>query len=280
MGRLAGKVAIVTGSTSGMGRKTSERFVEEGAKVVICGRRVALGRELEAKLGRDKCLFIEADVTKEEDVMRLIKACTSQWGRIDCLFNNAGSAFPDSGIETISIEDFDKTIASVLRSAFLGMKHAAPIMTAQRSGSIINNGSIAGHRAGYTGSFIYNAAKAAVIHLTRSAAMQLGEEGVRVNSISPGFIATGLFGKALGIADDKVESTAEIAKQLFTKVQPIQRSGMPEDIAQAAVFLASDESGFVNGHDLVVDGGLIGGRLWSVHQRGRQPMREAFTEKR
>ena len=195
MGRLAGKVAIVTGSTSGMGRKTSERFVEEGAKVVICGRRVALGRELEAKLGRDKCLFIEADVTKEEDVMRLIKACTSQWGRIDCLFNNAGSAIPDSGIETISIEGFDKTIASVLRSAVLGMKHAAPIMRAQSSGSIINNGSIAGHRAGYSGSFIYNAAKAAVIHLTRSAAMQLGEEGVRVNSISPGFIATGLFGK-------------------------------------------------------------------------------------
>ena len=279
MGRLAGKVAIVTGSTSGMGRKTSERFVEEGAKVVICGRRVALGRELEVKLGRDKCLFIEADVTKEEDVMRLIKACTNQWGRIDCLFNNAGSAIPDNGIETISIEDFDKTIASVLLSAVLEMKHAAPIMSAQRSGSIINNGSIAGHRAGYS-SFIYNAAKAAVIHLTRSAAMQLGEEGVRVNSISPGFIATGLFAKTLGIADDKVESTAEIAKQLFTKVQPIKRSGMPEDIAQAAVFLASDESGFVNGHDLVVDGGLIGGRLWSVHQQGRQAMREAFTEKR
>jgi NAD(P)-dependent dehydrogenase (short-subunit alcohol dehydrogenase family) len=206
-------------------------------------------------------LFTEADVTREADVKGLIANCVSKWGRVDCLFNNAGSVFPDAGIETIEMEDFDRAIASVLRSTVLGMKHVASIMMAQRSGSIINNGSVAGHRGGYSGSFIYNAAKAAVIHVTRSVAMQLGEHNVCVNSVSPGAIATGIFGKAFRIADDKVESTGETVKALFDKMQPIQRSGMPDDIAQAAVFLASDDSSFVNGHDLVVDGGLIGGRL-------------------
>jgi NAD(P)-dependent dehydrogenase (short-subunit alcohol dehydrogenase family) len=276
VGRLTGKVAIITGATSGMGRRTAERFVEEGARVVVCGRRGALGRSFEAKLGRDGCLFIEADVTLEPEVKRLIADCVAKWGRIDCLFNNAGSVFPDAGIETITMDDFDKAVASVLRSTVLGMKHVAPIMMAQRSGSIINNGSIAGHRGGYAGSLIYNAAKAAVIHLSRSVAMQLGEHNIRVNSISPGAIATGIFGKALGVADDKVESTAETVKPAFAKIQPIQRSGLPDDIAHAALFLASDDSSFVNGHDLVVDGGLIGGRLWSVQQQGRQAMREAL----
>ena len=276
MGRLTAKVAIVTGATSGMGRRTAERFVEEGARIVVCGRRGKLGRDLEAKLGRDNCLFIEADVTHEADVKGLVANCVSKWGRVDCLFNNAGSAIPDAGIETVAIEDFDKTIASILRSTVLGMKHVAPIMMAQRSGSIINNGSVAGHRAGYSGSLIYGAAKAAVIHLTRSVAMQLGEFNIRANSISPGAIATGIFGKAFGIAEDKVENTAETVKPLFAKSQPIPRSGLPDDIAQAAVFLASEELSFVNGHDLVVDGGLIGGRMWSVHQQARQAMRDVF----
>jgi NAD(P)-dependent dehydrogenase (short-subunit alcohol dehydrogenase family) len=123
---------------------------------------------------------------------------------------------------------------------------------------------------------IYSAAKAAVVHLTRCVAMQLGERNIRVNSVSPGGVATGIFGKALGLPTDKAEATAEAVKAGLAKMQPIPRAGLPDDIARAAVFLASDDSSFVNGHDLVVDGGVIGGRLWSVHQQGLQSMRDAF----
>jgi NAD(P)-dependent dehydrogenase (short-subunit alcohol dehydrogenase family) len=149
-------------------------------------------------------------------------------------------------------------------------------MMKQGSGSIINNGSIAGRRAGYSTSMIYGAAKAAVNHLTVCAAMQLGEKNVRCNSISPGGIATGIFAKALGVAPDKADSFAEAAAKNMASLQPIPRAGRTDDIAKAAVFLASDESTFINGHDLVVDGGVTGGRLWTPHQQGVQAMRQAF----
>jgi NAD(P)-dependent dehydrogenase (short-subunit alcohol dehydrogenase family) len=149
-------------------------------------------------------------------------------------------------------------------------------MVRQRSGSIINNGSVAGHLAGLSSSLIYSAAKAAVIHLTRCVAMQLGEQGVRVNSISPGGIATGMFGKVAGLPAEQAERTAELAKGALAAMQPIPRAGLPDDVAQAAVFLASDASTFVNGHDLVVDGGLIGGHRWTPQQERLQAMRAAF----
>jgi NAD(P)-dependent dehydrogenase (short-subunit alcohol dehydrogenase family) len=160
----------------------------------------------------------------------------------------------------------------------LGMKHVAPHMRRQGSGSIINNGSIAGRLAGFSSSVVYGAAKAAVNHLTRCVAMELGEAGIRVNSISPGAIATGIFGKALGLATDAAEKTPAIMREAFKTAQPIQRAGLPDDIAHAAVFLASDESSFVNGHDLVVDGGMTGGRNWSAQQQGYAAMRKAFGQ--
>jgi len=141
---------------------------------------------------------------------------------------------------------------------------------------IINNGSVAARRAGYSTSMIYGAAKAAVNHLTVCAAMQLGEKGVRCNSISPGGIATGIFAKALGLAPDKADAYAEAMKASMAKNQPIPRAGITDDIAHAAVFLASDASSFINGHDLVVDGGLVGGRMWTPHQEGVKAMRQAF----
>ncbi len=142
----------------------------------------------------------------------MFDACLSKWGRLDCLFNNAGGPAPVGGIETIPVEGFDAAMATLVRSVMLGMKHAAPIMMKQGSGSIINNGSVAGRRAGYSTSMIYGAAKAAVNHLTVCAAMQLGEKGVRCNSISPGGIATGIFAKALGLAPDKADAFAEATK--------------------------------------------------------------------
>ena len=164
----------------------------------------------------------------------------------------------------------------LLGGVVLGLKHAAPVMKAQGSGSIINNGSIAGHQAGWSASPIYSAAKAAVIHLSRCVAMELGEAGVRVNSISPGPIATGIFGKALGLSVEEAEKSIDTVKQAFAGIQPIRRAGLPDDIANAAVFLASDESSFVNAIDLIVDGGMIGGRHWSVAQEGYKQMRKAF----
>jgi NAD(P)-dependent dehydrogenase (short-subunit alcohol dehydrogenase family) len=146
----------------------------------------------------------------------------------------------------------------LLRAVVLGIKYATPIMIGQGQGSIVNVASIAGHRTGYAGA-TYSAAKAAVIHLTRCAAMELGEKNVRVNSISPGAIVTGIFGKAFGIADDAADRTAAVLDETFTKFQPIPRAGRPEDIARAAAWLASDGSTFVTGNDLVVDGGHIEG---------------------
>ena len=168
-------------------------------------------------------------------------------------------------------------MATLVRSVMLGMKHAAPIMMKQGSGSIINNGCVAGRRAGYSTSMIYGAAKAAVNHLTVCAAMQLGEKGVRCNSISPGGIATGIFAKALGLAARQGRRLRRGDEgQYMAKLQPIPRAGRTDDIASAAVFLASDESSFINGHDLVVDGGVVGGRLWTPHQEGVKAMRQAF----
>jgi NAD(P)-dependent dehydrogenase (short-subunit alcohol dehydrogenase family) len=276
MGMLEGKVALVTGATSGIGRRTVERFVDEGARVLFCGRRAELGRALESALGAAQCRFMQADVTREADVEQLIASCVTTWGRIDCLFNNAGGPAPQGGIESIPVDGFDAAMATLVRSVMLGMKHVAPVMIKQGAGSIINNGSVAAVRAGLSSSMVYSAAKAAVVHLSTCVAMQLGEQNVRVNCISPGGIATGIFGKAFGLPTEAAEKTAEAVKAGLAKLQPIPRAGITDDIANAAVYLASDLSSFVNGQNLVVDGGLVGGRQWSVQQAGLAAMRQAF----
>jgi NAD(P)-dependent dehydrogenase (short-subunit alcohol dehydrogenase family) len=276
MGQLEGKCAIVTGATSGIGRRTVERFVEEGARVVFCGRRETLGAQLQAALGRERACFVKADVTLEADVARVVDTCVREFGRVDVLFNNAGGPAPTGGIESVAVAGFDAAMATLVRSVMLGMKHAAPLMLGQRSGSIINNGSVAGVRAGLSSSMVYSAAKAAVVHLSTCVAMQLGESGVRVNCISPGGIATGIFGKALGLPAESAEKSAEAVKAGLAKLQPIPRAGLTDDIANAAVFLASDAASFINGHNLVVDGGLVGGRQWSVLQQSLQGMKQAF----
>lgn len=276
MSDLTRKVCIITGATSGIGRRAAEIFVAKGARVIACGRREDLGRELETLLGAAKCRFVAADVTQENDVKRVVAACLEAWGRIDALFNNAGGPAPLGGIAGIPVDGFDAAFATNVRSVMLGMKHVAPVMVAQQAGSIINNGSVAGLRTGLSSSIVYSAAKAAVIHLTKCVAMELGEQNVRVNSVSPGGIATGIFGKALGVSKEKADATSEMVKKGLAAMQPIPRAGLPEDIANAAAFLASDESSFINGHDLVVDGAVTGGRFWSVNQKGLQAMREAM----
>jgi NAD(P)-dependent dehydrogenase (short-subunit alcohol dehydrogenase family) len=275
MGMLDGKVTVITGATSGIGARTAELFVEEGAHVVFTGRRLAEGEALAKRLGA-KAAFVQADATLEADWQRVIGCALAINGRLDCLFNNAGGPAPTGGIAGIPVEGFDAAMTLLVRSVMLGMKHAAPIMQRQRAGSIINNGSVAAYLAGYSSSMIYSAAKAAVNHLTRCVAMELGEHGVRVNSISPGAIATGILAKALGMDHTKADQIAERMKAGFATVQPIPRAGLPDDIAQAACWLASDRSSFVNGEDIVVDGGLIRGRLFSPHQESLKQTRAAL----
>ena len=277
MGRLNGKVAVITGATSGIGLRTAEVFVAEGAKTIVAGRRVREGEALAKRLGPD-CIFLQTDVTVEEQMRALIALAVDRFGRIDCLFNNAGGPAQTGGIEGLEVARFDLAMATLVRSVMLGMKHAAPHMKKQGFGSIINNGSIAGRLAGYSTSVVYSTAKAAVIHLTKCVAMELGESGIRVNSISPGLIATGIFAKALGLSVDAAENTPSLTREIYKTAQPIPRAGLPDDIAHAAVFLASDESGFINGHDLVVDGAMTGGRNWTQQQQGYVALRKAFDE--
>ncbi len=275
MGQLDGKIAIITGGTSGIGLRSVEIFIEEGAEVVFAGRRAEEGKQIAQRLG-DKAHFIQTDVSVETDVQNLINRTYEKFGRIDALFNNAGGPAPVGSIESVDYAGTMKAMEVLFGGVVLGIKHVAPIMKKQGFGSIINNASIAGHLAGYSTSMIYSSAKAAVLQLTRSAAMELGESNVRVNSISPGATATGIFGKALGLQGEEADKTADVAAKVLGGAQPIPRAGLPEDIARAAVYFASDHSSFVNAADLVVDGGMIGGRHWTPHQQSVQALGAAF----
>ena len=266
MGALSGKVAIVTGATSGIGERIAEVFVEEGARVVAAARREAEGAALERRLGVS---FVRTDVAREDDVKAMVAHALERFGRVDCLVNNAGAGLPMVGVADIDIATFDAVIAANVRGVLLGMKHVAPTMLAQKSGSIVNVASVAGHRGGISG-HVYSASKGAVLALTRSVAAELGEKGIRVNSISPGAIVTGIFAKGAGVEGSKADKVTEIAKELFAGAQPIPRAGLPEDVARAAVFLASDGSSFVSGQDFVVDGGMTSVvRGWSATAAAR-----------
>ena len=273
-GRLAGKVAVIAGATSGIGRTSAECFVAEGAKVVIAGRSRDAGVALAERLGA-AASYVRTDVTVETDIAAMIDHALSHFGRLDCLFNNAGGPAPRGGIAELATDGFDAAMAVLLRGVALGMKHAAPHMVRQGSGSMINTASVAGLRTGYS-SHTYSAAKAAVIHLSKCVAIELAPHNVRVNSLSPGGIATPIFGRALGLTGQAAEDSAERVKAVLAHVQPIPRPGLPDDIAAAPVYLASDDSAFVAGHDLVVDGGLVGGRSWAALQDGVARMVEAF----
>ncbi len=182
------------------------------------------------------------------------------------MFNNAGGGGPRAGggIADLDIEAFDKHIAINLRTAMLSMKHAAPIMQVQRSGSIINTASLAGLRVGYS-VLPYSAAKAALIRATRWIANELGPYHIRVNSISPGGIVTGIFAKNSGASETEAAKTTGELAEFFATIQPIPRAGIPDEIANAAIFLASDQSGFITGHDIVIDGGMGMGNDWQTY---------------
>ncbi len=269
MGALDGKVAIVTGGSSGIGERIVELFVEQGAKVVVAARRQEEGAALEKRLG---IRFIRTDVANEADVKTMVDQTVKWFGRVDCLVNNAGVPSPMVSITEIDVPTIDQLLAVNVRGVLLGIKHVAPVMLAQKAGSIINIGSIAGLRGGASG-HIYSATKAAVQSITRSAGAELGEKGIRVNTISPGAIVTGIFAKNAGVEAAKADRLTDVIKGAFASLQPIPRAGIPEDIAQAAVFLAGDGSSFINCQDVVIDGGLTSiTRGWTATATARGEM--------
>jgi len=257
MGELNGKVAVITGGASGIGERSVRLFVAEGARVVIADMQEERGRALAAELG-DRAAFALVEVRDEAQVKAAVELAVNRWGRLDCMFNNAGFGGVLGPIAEIPVDEFDLTFEVLVRGVFLGIKHAVPVMKRQQSGSIINTGSIAGLLAGYS-PHPYAAAKAAVIHLTKSVAMELGEHRVRANAICPGFIATPLAANTVGRPDELVDRV----KPAFARAQAIPRSGEPDDIAQMALWLAGDRSTFVTGQHFVVDGGVTCGLKWA-----------------
>jgi NAD(P)-dependent dehydrogenase (short-subunit alcohol dehydrogenase family) len=255
------KVAVITGGASGIGEGTVRLFIDEGARVVIADVQDDKGARLVDTLG-GRAVYQHTDVGEEEQVKAALQRAVDEYGRLDCLFNNAGFGGAIGPIQDIPIDEYDRTMAVLLRGVFLGMKHAAPIMKAQGSGSIISTASVAGITAG-DGPHVYSAAKAAVIHLTRSVSLELAESNVRVNCICPGAIATPIFKGAFQGQEIDDETLVESVKPFLSQFQPIKRAGVPEDIARAALWLAGDESTFVTGQAIVVDGGLTAGRQWS-----------------
>ena len=264
--RLDGKVAVITGATSGIGESTARLFAREGASVVVAGRNEQRGRAIAGELG-ETAMFHRADVVHEAEMAALIDAALERYGRVDCLFNNAGAPTPGN-LATLTEDQFDHGMRLLVGSVLFGIKHGARAMRGNGGGSIINNSSVAAHRS-HQGGILYSAAKAAVSHVTRLAGLELGPEGIRVNAISPGAIATPIFWGgstvASGLADEDNQRKQAKLEANLAEATPLPRSGVSDDIAYAALFLASDEGSFVNCHDLVVDGG----RTSMFHERPR-----------
>lgn len=249
-GRLEGKVAVVTGGASGIGRAAVEHFVEEGAAVVVGDLNAPLLEAMPGELAPSVAERVRTrvtDVSDEADMARLMAMATDAFGHLDIVFNNAGIGGAFGPITEIEVEDWDRTFAVLVRSVFLGTKHASRIMIEQgRGGSIINTASIAGMGGG-AGPQAYSAAKAAVVNLTKTTADELAPHRIRVNAICPGMIFTPLMH---GGKEEQAES-------VMLDIQPWPERGEPMDIARVAGFLASDDARFVTGQEHIVDGGLM-----------------------
>ena len=254
--RLNGKVALITGGTSGIGAETARLFASEGAKVLIVGRSEEKGQALAEDLG-ENVIYEMADITKEEDIKNSVKATLKHFNQLDILFNNAGGP-AGAGIENVTQKDIDYGVHLLLASVILGIKYAIEPMKAIGGGSIINNSSIAALRY-RQGDPLYAALKAGVTHYTRMAGVELGPHNIRVNSISPGAIATPIFyggsQRANDLTKEENERKMEKLRGNLANAVPLKRSGLPIDIAEAALYLASDAGSFITCQDIIVDGG-------------------------
>jgi NAD(P)-dependent dehydrogenase (short-subunit alcohol dehydrogenase family) len=270
--RLENQVAVVTGGARGLGAGIVSRFVEEGARVVFSDLLNEKGKGLEEEFGQNVA-FYRADATSAHDTEALMDFAVQRFGRLDCVVNNAGTGGVRGPIAEIPVEGFDQSIALLLRGPFLGIKYAVPHM---KGGTIINIASISGITAGYS-PHVYTAAKFGIVGLTKSVALELAEQGIRVNAICPGKMATYIWARVYpDMPADLVERVPEITEPWLAEGVPLGRAGLPADIANAALWLASSESSFVTGQAIVVDGGLTSGRPWSQMLRAFDQLRERF----
>lgn len=248
MDRLKDKVALITGGGSGIGRASCRLFAEHGAKVVVADS-VAEGGEQSVQditVAGGQASFVQADVSKSADVQSMIRHTVQTYGRVDILFNNAGIEGPSATLVNYDEDAWERVIAIDLTSVYLGMKYVIPEMIKQGGGVILSTASVAG-MVGFPGSGAYAAAKAGVINLTRVVALEYANKNIRVNCICPGIIATPMAQRVMGERpDDRV-----------VRLEPIGRLGQAQDIANAALFLASDESSFATGAPFVIDGGYL-----------------------
>ena len=270
-GRLENKVAVITGGASGIGEGTVRRFIAEGAKCVIADIQNDLAEELAGELGENAAAFC-VDVAEETQVEEAVKFAVSEFGSLDIMFNNAGILGSVGPISEIDGDGWLRTIDVLLNSVFYGIKHAARVMIQQGSGSIINTASTAGVRAGL-GPHVYTAAKHGVVGLSQSVATELGPHGIRVNVIAPGGTISGLTARLVTGDHENLEK----ASSIIGAHNPLRRAGRPEDIANAVLYLASDEASFTTGAVLVVDaaGETIADRNHRFVDMGSQTVQEA-----
>jgi NAD(P)-dependent dehydrogenase (short-subunit alcohol dehydrogenase family) len=255
VGRLAGKVAIVTGGASGIGEGTVRRFVEEGAKVIIADVQDDPGQSLASEL-QGEAIYCHTDVSKEADVKAMVAAAIEEFGGLHILFNNAGFGGVSGDTDELELgPEYDATIGVMFTGVVLGVKYAAKVMKPQQSGSIISTASVAGVLGGL-GPHVYSGIKAGVIGYTRSIALELAAFNVRANAICPGGIATNIFKPMIDPENKLNEATPDVMRPLLAQLHPIKRSGETLDIANMALFLGSDESSFITGQHMIVDAGL------------------------
>ena len=250
--RLEGEVAIITGGNSGIGRATAEAMAREGAAVVVAARNKQLGEETVAfiRASGGKALFVATDVTREAQVRRMVNKTVKAYGKLTVLFNNAG-IFLKGTVVDIPLADWDRVMNVNVRGTFLCSRHAIPKMIESGGGSIINCSSVSAV-VGNEGGSAYNASKGAIQNLTRNMALDFVGDGIRVNNICPGVIETPML-----VGDITDEKELKKVRLRSGKKQVMGRWGRPEEIADAAVFLASPEASYVNGTSLFVDGGLL-----------------------
>ena len=248
MMKLENKVAIITGSTRGIGRATAKLFAAEGAKVVVVGTNAELGESCVAEIKADggKAIFCKTDVTSEESLSALVKAALDTYGRIDILVNNAGVGGSTANMNDITMDEWNKVLATNLTAPFMLCKKVIPVMEEQGGGAIVNIASMASTGAG-RGGLAYTSAKHGLLGLTRQMSMDHGRTGVRINAVLPGPIETDMIARILAIPQHPV--------CMKIKMSPAARAGRPEEVAQAVVFLASDDASFIHGAALAVDGG-------------------------